>query len=337
MEWRDLHPFRAGRSVNGHDTFNIPLRPDEDGMIGRECKNQDCKLRYFKISTLQVPDVKGADLSQDSLTFPYCGTNSHMQDLHTKEQMNYLLSLVTRDAFRSVDKMFRNIARDFNRVARGGLLSISMDVKPSTLPIIQKYIEKDLRRRILCDECNGGYSVFGITKFCPWCGKGNFHLHFERNVNMIAKLLEKVDVITAEDREAGYLHLGNCLEDCVSLFEGFLKQLYADKVRELYSPDESEEKVTSIKNSFQNLSKSSGIYKDEFNVDLFNGLSEEELEFLQVQFAKRHVLTHNLGLIDNKYLEQVISWQKSGQEVPLKKEDIEVTLDHVRKIIQNQL
>lgn len=49
--WHDMRRFKTGRTPEGHDMFSIPLPPDEEGMIGRECPQEDCQPKYFKISS----------------------------------------------------------------------------------------------------------------------------------------------------------------------------------------------------------------------------------------------------------------------------------------------
>jgi len=45
--FHDMKKYRTGRSPEGNDLFNVPLKADEDGMIGRECPNEDCQPKYF--------------------------------------------------------------------------------------------------------------------------------------------------------------------------------------------------------------------------------------------------------------------------------------------------
>jgi hypothetical protein len=50
MDFHELGKFWAGKDPEGMDRFNIPLTPDEQGMVGRECPNERCETKYFKIS-----------------------------------------------------------------------------------------------------------------------------------------------------------------------------------------------------------------------------------------------------------------------------------------------
>jgi len=116
-----------------------------------------------------------------------------------------------------------------------------------------------------------------------------------------------------------------------------LKHHYFNRINKQYDAEVVKTKIQHIKTSFQNLNRSKSIFTDEFGTDIFQVLNSEDLEFLQVQFSKRHVLTHNLGLVDEKYLTQVKSWQKPGQEIPLESEEIERTLELISQVFRNIL
>jgi hypothetical protein len=58
MDFKELSKYKTGRSEEGHDQFNIPLQPDEDGVFGRECPNEDCDTKYFIMKTILKQKVK---------------------------------------------------------------------------------------------------------------------------------------------------------------------------------------------------------------------------------------------------------------------------------------
>lgn len=194
-----------------------------------------------------------------------------------------------------------------------------------------------MKRIITCDNCTGEYAVYGLSQYCPWCGKGNLKIHFQRNVGLITKLLTNYEAIYNDDKEAGYLFLGDNLENCVGLFEGYLKQIYSMKIKERLTEEEAELKIKSIGNKFQNISRAQTIFREDLDIDILKDISPENIQYIQIQFSKRHLMTHNLGLVDEKYLSQVESWQKPGQEVPLDPTDITRTLEILNLIILNLL
>jgi len=48
--FHEMRKYRTGRTADGNDEFEVSLQADEDGMIGRECPNEDCEPKYFKVS-----------------------------------------------------------------------------------------------------------------------------------------------------------------------------------------------------------------------------------------------------------------------------------------------
>jgi hypothetical protein len=313
----DLNRYRTGRTVDGKQTFSIPLKPDADGMVGRECPSIDCQPRYFKIGSRKA---SSEGQSNNDLLCPYCGNKAHYNRFATKEQTEYVKSLVIRYGYQQISNMVRNNLGSV-KTSNNGLFKISLEYKTGAIPSVRHYAEKELKRIVECDHCSQQYAVYGIAKFCPSCGKGNLKVHLIRSCEGVKSLVEAYqDFCEKHGREVAYNLLGNCLEDCVSIFEGFLKIIYKKLNK------------ANIGNSFQNLSKANDLFKAE-NVELLAVLAVEEKEFMELQFAKRHVITHNLGIVDSKFAKQVSTWQASGQDVNLKTDDIIKLLALVERVV----
>ncbi len=233
------------------------------------------------------------------------------------------------------------LVRDIRRYIQGefskhfrGQPSSSLTYRPGSLPSVRHYAEKKLKRIIQCDDCGNKYAVYGIALFCPRCGRGNLHLHLKRSSEVIRTLLEmKSEIENQAGTEAGYHLLGNCLEDCVSLFEGFLKTIYSQALRFTVSDQDREQKLTQLKNAFQNLSRAETIFRSDFGWDIFDSITHVDREFMELQFAKRHVITHNLGLVDDRFREQANSWQSKGQDVELSDGDISRLLGLLEQVL----
>lgn len=337
--WRDLNRFRTGRTPEGHDTFSIPLTPDKEGMVGRECPRVDCQPRYFKI---KVPPKNGEQVKQpekreiiENLHCPYCGYKSNINKFATRDQTEWVKSMIVRDVHRQIDEMLRNTIGSTRTSSGGGFLQVRLEYKSGTLPSVRHYAEKELKRVVDCDQCGRGYAVYGIAMFCPWCGEGNLKVHLTRSIEVVRSLMDAHDqIVEKSGKESGYHLLGNCLEDCVSLFEGFLKVIYNELIGKKYTAEECRDKMSKLGNSFQNLSKAKEIFMRDLGIDLFSGLSTTDLDFMGLQFAKRHVITHNLGLIDEKYGKQASAWQTPGQDISLNASDIARLLGLIGRIIE---
>jgi hypothetical protein len=336
--WHDMNQFRTGRTPEGHDTFAIPLTPDKEGMVGRECPRADCQPRYFKIQVLPKSDeqTKQSDKPEatEQLHCPYCGFTTHINKFATRDQTEWVKSMVVRDIHRQIDEMFRKTIGS-THTSGGGFFQVRLEYKSGTLPSVRHYAEKELKRVVDCDQCGRRYAVYGIAMFCPWCGEGNLKVHLTRSIEVVKSLMNAHDqIVEKSGKESGYHLLGNCLEDCVSLFEGFLKVIYKELIGKKCTVEECRDKMSKLGNSFQNLSKAGEIFIHDLGIDLFDGLSVTDLDFIGLQFAKRHVITHNLGLIDEKFKKQASAWQTLGQDISLNASDIARLLDLLRKTIE---
>lgn len=54
--YHEMRKYRTGFDDEGNSRFSIPLEADEDGLLGRECPNDECATKYFKVST-EIPDA----------------------------------------------------------------------------------------------------------------------------------------------------------------------------------------------------------------------------------------------------------------------------------------
>lgn len=336
MRWQDLGPYHEGTDDEGHERFSIPMETDEDGMVGRQCPREECRPRYFKVAPPTVSadgDQPSNSASLAALHCPYCGHAEGFQQFITDEQRQWLRSLLTRDVAREFQRMLGNA---FGRGRSSG--PISIEYRPGSLPSVRQYQERELKRIVECEPCHRRYAVYGVATFCPFCRQGNLHHHFQRSASIVRTLLASVTAIAeAGGKEAEYHHLCNCLEDCVGLFEGFLRQVYAHALLSTVAPAVREQKLNQLRNGFQNPTRAAAIFQTDFGWDLFGGTSPDDREFLGLQFAKRHVITHNLGLVDERYLTQVQSWQRAGEDVEVGEAEVARLLTILEAVIQRAI
>lgn len=330
-----MKKYHAGRSPNGNDLFNVPLKAGEDGMIGRECPSEECQPKYFKMS-VTIPDKtskKIEDFSQIDVTCPYCGKVDNVQHYHTKSQLAWIKSMMFRDAAKTFQNMLKSSFKSTHPSSKG-MFSISITYKPGALPSVRHFIEEKLKRTVLCDNCGYNYAVYGISFHCPLCGEGNLIQHLNRSTDVIRVLIDEHERISQErGQEVGRQMVGNALEDVIGLFETFLKHIYQHEIKRRFSKEKAETKLAKIRGNFQRLEGAETLFSEDLGFALFAECNQKDRIFLQEQFLKRHVLIHNLGLIDRKYIEKAQAYKKQGEELDIKPIDVLRALEIVEGIV----
>ena len=215
----------------------------------------------------------------------------------------------------------------------GGLISIKADVT-CNLPSVRHYAEEKLKQTVTCDDCGFRFSVYGISFHCPLCGQGTIRSHLRENVATVGVLAGEANAIGEKHGSAVRDQmLGNAVEDVVSVFEGFLKQIYRRGVERKFPPAEAKDLVAKVRTNFQRLSGAEESFLRDLNVGLFDGVTSNERADLEQLFCKRHVLTHNLGMVDEKYLGQSPAWLRERQEVPVDATEVQSGVSLVERVV----
>lgn len=331
--FHEMKKYQTNESGN-ITQMSIPLKPNDDGMVGRECPNTDCMLKYFQIGK-SIPDEflkNGNNLSDSNITCPYCGHVDHFQKFHSEDHKKWIESMIHRDMAITIQNMLQNTVKGFKSSSNSGF-SCSMSFKPGPLPNVRYYTEEKLKRKVICDNCGFQYAVYGISFHCPFCGKGNLQIHLTRNVEITRVLIEESIKLQSEQMDVAQRMIGNALEDVVGIFEGFHKNIYVYGIRHKFSKEDADKKEERIKVTFQRLDGAQKLMLTDLQYDIFSSISNEDRLFLEEQFLKRHVLTHNLGLVDEKYLEKANYYSKQGSELEILPADVSRALEIVASIV----
>ena len=97
--------------------------------------------------------------------------------------------------------------------------------------------------------------------------------------------------------------------------------------------DQIQEKFKKIGNKFQNIELAKQVCEDEFKLQLFNGFDSCQIESIRLTFEKRHPITHNLGIIDRKYLGKVRGGELEGRDINVTSEEITKVIDLSTQIL----
>jgi len=191
----------------------------------------------------------------------------------------------------------------------------------------------DERQMLTCEECSEQYGLSGQTT-CPECGYPNLYQITEMELKA---LVEQVN-LGADDPIARRILAGietwrveTAYVRIVTCFETFHKGLNdlafvktGSPVRKLGRP-----------NLFQNIAATQGWFAKHHSLDLFEGWHSSEKRLLDVVFNKRHVITHNGGLKDVRYIQRTYGREDEiGQPVETSKEEILKAINLVRRIVQ---
>lgn len=307
--FRRLEQRRTGGSG---DTFKLAYdRPrTSSGKVYQFSPNTDAAPRLFLLGDgPEEPDIAEEQRGRmrrspgagDTIC-PYSGFIAHDEEFEYHGDVEAVRALVEWEAASDIHEHFAEIAKDFNRgQRRGSFLSTNMEVDggPGPRPNV---LREDLLRNLECDVCARSYGVYAIALFCPDCGAPNLHLHFDRELELVAVQIQIAEeAAESGEQEIAYRLVGNAHEDVLTAFETTLKTVYRHLIRTRI-PERFDELAAYkvIRNSFQNIQQT----QDRFDVLLLNPyalLDESALSILRLNIQKRHVIGHNLGVADERY------------------------------------
>jgi len=268
------------------NSISVPITADEQGFTGRECPLPNCE-GYFKIEP--GTGLQGEDLPCHC---PYCGHAAGHDQFWTKEQIEYAKSVAIRKIADAVHKDLKTL--EFDHKPKGPFgIGISMKVRPGHPPPIRYYREKQLETEIVCANCTLRYAVYGVFAFCPDCGQHNSFQILDKNLEVVGKMLE---LATGAEKALAERLIENALEDCVSAFDGFGRELCRIHANKARNPAKAE------KVSFQSLESARTAYLDLFGIDLSASVATEDWRAAATAFQKRHLVAHKLGVVDQDYI-----------------------------------
>ena len=307
--FREGGPHNIRRTGPDEYSLSIKLPQDERGFVGRECDSEPCSPGYFKVKL-----GTGITEEQTEAYCPYCRHSDEPSSFFTSSQLKFAEDVVMREAHHAIDRVFQEA------------VGPSLSYKPGRPPPLRRPLEEELRRDVTCPQCGLEHAVFGLATWCADCGNDIFMTHVQTEFDSVTAMLGDVERrreilgprVAARDLE-------NALEDVVSIFEASLRALVRRRLR---NDGMSETGVVDffrkkIGNRFQSIERSSEWMKEYLRVDPFEDLSQDDTQTLSLTFEKRHPITHNLGIVDRKYLDKVLSGDLEGRDVPVTVEEIQ--------------
>ncbi|HVY29668.1 MAG TPA: hypothetical protein VHB79_24075 [Polyangiaceae bacterium] len=291
--------------------FSVPIKPDADGYIGRECPMKEC-LGYFKLTPgTGLPGAVPCHC-------PYCGHRGDSKTFFTPEQIEYAKSV----AFRQItDAFYKDLkSLEFNHKPRGSFgIGVSLKVSRSSPKPIRYYREKQLETEVVCDGCTLRYAIYGVFGWCPDCGSHNSMQILDKNLELASKELALAESV---DKDLAEHLIGDALENIVSAFDGFGREVCARK---------SEDKAEEIR--FQNLSAARKKVQEAFGFDFADGLTAEQWTEACRAFQKRHVLSHKMGVVDDDYVKKANDPHAVvGRKLSVRRDEVTAAIHIVRTL-----
>lgn len=327
-------PYNIRKTGPDQHSFEIPIRTDEQGRIARACPNSECSPGYFKVRL-----GTGITEGEPEMHCPYCRVRREPSEFMTDEQLRYGKDIMMREAHQGIQNMMRDalgIGPSGRKKFGGGMLSIELTYKPGRPPHVRHPFEEDVQRDVICPHCGLDHAVFGLATWCPDCGRDIFMSHVEAEYGVVRAMLGDVERRREElGTRIGARDMENCLEDAVSIFEAVLKAFLMRYLSEGGQPEEGVHGILTkqVRNGFQNISRAAELVRNHMGRDLFDGVDASTVESLRNTFEKRHPITHNLGIIDRKYLERAMEAESEGKDIRVTKQEIEKALDTCSKVL----
>lgn len=329
---KNLARFRAG-GTRTRPMLQIPLPQTPEGRVYRYSPNENAHPRHFvlgnRVEGFEIADGKRSRMRHEPGTpgtiCPYSGILADDDAFTHPDDLKAALAIVEdafhRDVEDQIDQMFSGVAK-----RSSGFITYKKSGKaPAPRP---RFGRRDLMRLLVCDCCGRDYGVFAIALFCPDCGAPNIALHFSREVQLVFEQVELAEGLGKERQELAYRMLGNAHEDVLTAFEATLKTLY------LYGKAQrrSDGPAPKVGNDFQNVERGLARFA-ELGIDPYAGLDADELKALRLNIQKRHVIGHNLGVVDSKFVEEARD-ARLGETVKLVGADIRKFAELCRKVIE---
>lgn len=335
MKFSRLNRHRTGGTSNNM-RLSYPAPRTPSGRVYRLSPNEQAHPRHFVlgnvIENIEMTAELRARMKQDPRTkktvCPYSGTVADDDAFVHPDDVKAAVEMVGHDVVQDVQEalseVFKNAFR--NSSTNKGFLKVTTNVNtPKPRP---HFPRQDLMRELVCDHCGRDYGVFAIGLFCPDCGAPNLRLHFVRETELVEDQVDIAEEIAGDKEELAYRLLGNAHEDVLTAFEATLKTIYLHGKSVAGSNP-----LPRVGNDFQNVDKATKRFA-ELELNPFATLSDEEMDSLRLNIQKRHVIGHNLGVVDDKFAIYGND-AKVGETVTLVGDDIRQFAAISQKVIDN--
>lgn len=320
MDFKNLDKYRTDGS-GSRLQLSIPVPRTASGRVYRYSPNEHAHPRHFLVGDVNRPEVvtdwmkarMKQEPGQPKTVCPYSGQIADDDHFIHPDDRAAAIEMVRHAAISDVQTQISKMLEGLGG-SSSGMIKVTTSSSPP--PPAPRFYRDDLLRDLSCDVCGRDYGVFAIALFCPDCGAPNVRLHFQREAALVDAQVELADGLNANLRELAYRLLGNAHEDVLTGLEATLKTVYQFGKRQAAPADPAPK----VGNDFQSIEKGQRRFS-ELRIDPYGVLDDDELALFGLNIQKRHVIGHNLGLVDAKFAQQAAD-ARLGETVHLLAEDI---------------
>lgn len=212
---------------------------------------------------------------------PYCGMRSDRHEFLTAAQRVYV--------HRYCEKLEEALSSD-----EDGAHVIDMDaVAEAAGKNVEKppfyYAEQSQQKQFNCSACNEFNDILGRFAYCTVCGTRNDLSELENGI---------IPAIRAELNQGGVP--ASCLKDIGSAFDTLVGQYTGQLIENRPMRSARRERISKMR--FHDLATTRKELIGGFDIDICEGLTDQEIASATRFFQRRHVYEHNGGEVDEKYL-----------------------------------
>jgi Zn finger protein HypA/HybF involved in hydrogenase expression len=306
MRFRNLDRYRTG-GTGSRMQLSIPIPRTPDGRAYRHSPNENAHPRHFVLGKAERPESITEEMrarmklepGSPQTVCPYSGTVADDDEFTHPADREAAIELVKHAAFADVSEQLSSMFKSLGRgQSRNSMVRFEVKETGRKTPK-PRFHRVDLLRELACDHCGRDYGVYAIGLFCPDCGAPNLRLHFAREVDLVDAQVELADGLDGEGQELAYRLLGNAHEDVLTAFEATLKTVYLFG----HAAARPGEDAGWVGNDFQNVARGRKRFAV-LDCDPFAVLDDDELASMKLNIQKRHVIGHNLGVVDARFAEE---------------------------------
>lgn len=296
--------MREIRKLSQPRQISIDLPLDEKGYFDRVCPSGSCG-GPFKV----LFDDWGDKVSDEVVYCPFCRHEAPSDEWHTDDQQRYIESAARAEMGRLLnDALRRGVQQSRPMRSRGGLIDISMSLsyKPGSIPpVVPAKARAELQQDFTCEVCGCRYASLGASFFCPACGHNSAESSFDTTLKTVRTAVQSSETVRAvieQEHNADVAHdaVRQILEDQFPRLVGAFERLN----EALFAKLPNAGQVTKRGSVFQRVDDASALWRQSAGKGFGDFLSAGELQRLKVLVQRRHVFSHQQGIVDQAYIDR---------------------------------